>query len=156
MTDLDLQQMYNQMPFRKKVSLFLHQNHFLFWKITLMDVTIVIPLFFLMAYTLDRCTSLGTGYAVLIAAAVCGVIEHFRIRFRRVKTYQLLTDQVANVRQLLDRYAEAVERNGSEEDRVRLAERMAKVEALNSLVEHMAGIVYQEDVLGFSDEEEQA
>lgn len=156
MNDFNLQRMYSQMPFRKKVSLFLYQNHFLFWKITLMDVTIVVPLFILIGFTLDRCTPLSFCYAILIAACICGIIGHFRIRYRRVKTYQHLSDQVANVRQMLDRYAEAVERSGSEEDRERLAERMAKVEVLNSLVEHMAGIVYNEDVLGFSDEEEQA
>lgn len=154
MNDFDFQQMYNDMPFRKRASVFLHQNHFLFWKITLMDVTIVVPLFFSIAYTLDRCTSLDTGYAVLAAATICSVIEYFRIRFRRVKTYQHLSDQVNAVRRLLAQYSEAVERSGTEEDRERLVERMAKVEVLNSLVEHMAGIVYNEDVLGLTEEDE--
>ena len=98
---------------------------------------------------------MGFGYAVLVAASICSVIEFFRIKFRRVKTYQLLSNQVANVRQLLGQYAEAVERNGTEEDRERLAERMIKVEALNQLVEGMSDIVFQEDVLGFSDKEGQ-
>jgi hypothetical protein len=155
MTDFDIQQMYNEMPFRKKVSLFLHQNHFLFWKITLMDVIIVVPLFVLIGYTLDSCTPLEFGYTVLIAAGICGIIEFFRIKLRRVKTYQLLTDQVATVRQLLDRYAEAVERSGTEEDKEQLSERLAEVEELNRLVEVMADVVYKEDVLGFSDEEKQ-
>lgn len=155
MDEFNIKAIYDEMPLRKKVSLFLKQNHFLFWKITLMDVTIVVPLFVLIGYALDRCTSMGFGYAVLVAASICSVIEFFRIKFRRVKTYQLLSNQVANVRQLLGQYAEAVERNGTEEDRERLAERMIKVEALNQLVEGMSDIVFQEDVLGFSDKEGQ-
>lgn len=155
MSDFDFQQLYNDMPFRKKVSLFLHQNHFLFWKITLMDVTIVIPLFFLMAYTLDRCTSLGTGYAVLIAACICGIIEHFRIRYRRVKTYQNLSDQVGHVRQLLEQYAEVVDRSGNEEQKRKAAETLKKIEDFNKMVEGMADVVFKEDLLGFSEKEEQ-
>lgn len=155
MDEFNIKAMYAEMPLRKKIYLFLKQNHFLFWKITLMDVTIVVPMFVLIGYTLDRCTSLEFGYAVLIAACICGIIEFFRIKFRRVKTYQLLTNQVENVRQLFGQYAEAVERSGTDEDKKRLAETLAKVEELNRLVEGMSDIVYQEDVLGFSDEERQ-
>lgn len=155
MDEFNIKAIYDEMPLRKKVSLFLKQNHFLFWKITLMDVTIFVPLFVLISYTLDRCTVSDTGYAVLIAAAICGMIEYFRIRFRRVKTYQHLSDQVNLVRRLLDQYAEVVERSGTEEGRKRLAEAMDKIESFNQTVEHMADIAYQEDVLGFSDEDGQ-
>lgn len=155
MDEFNIKAIYDEMPLRKKVSLFLKQNHFLFWKITLMDVTIIVPLFVLIGYTLDHRMSIGFGYAILIAAVICSIIEFFRIKFRRVKTYQFLSNQVANVRYLLGQYAEAVERNGTEEDRERLAERMAKVEELNRLVEVMSDIVFQEDVLGFSDNEGQ-
>ena len=154
MNEIGIGAIYDEMPLRKKVSLFLHQNHFLFWKITLMDVTIIVPLFALMGYTLDRCTSLEFGYAALISAGICGTIEFFRIKFRRVKTYQLLTNQVENVRRMFSQYTEAVERSGTDEDRKRLAETMAKVEELNRLVEGMADVVYKEDVWGFSDEED--
>lgn len=153
MDEFNIKAKYDELPLRKKILLFLKQNHFLFWKITLMDVTIVVPLFILIGYTLDCCTSLEFGYAVLIAACICGIIEFFRIKFRKVKTYKFLTDHVANVRQLLDKYAEAVESSGTEEDRKRLPETMAKVEALNRLVKGMADVVFKEDVLGFSDEE---
>lgn len=155
MEEFNIKAIYDEMPLRKKVSLFLKQNHFLFWKITLMDVTIIVPLFVLIGYTLDHCTSQEFGTATLIAAVICGIIESFRIKFRRVKTYQLLTNQVENVRQMFSQYAEAVERSGTEEDRERLAETLAKVEELNRLVEGISDIVYQEDVLGFSDEERQ-
>ena len=153
MTDFDLQQMYNEMPFRKKVSLFLKQNHFLFWKITLMDVTIVVPLFVLVGYTLDRCSSLETGYAILIAAAVCSVIEYFRIRFRRIKTYRYVSEKIEITRKLIEHYSEAVERSGNEEDRQKVAEAFNKLEQINQVIEHMADIAYKEDVLGLSDEE---
>ena len=154
MNGYDLQKMYNEMPFRKKVSLFLKQNHFLFWKITLMDVTIVVPLFVLIGYTLDRCSSLETGYAILIAAAVCSVIEYFRIRLRRVKTYQYISNKIEITRQLIQQYTIAVERCGTEEDRQKLVETFKKLEEINQAAEHMADIVYQEDVLGLSDDQE--
>lgn len=155
MDEFNIKAIYDEMPLRKKVSLFLKQNHFLFWKITLMDVIIVTPLFVLMGYTLDRCISLEFGYTVLIAACICGIIEFFRIKCRRVKTYHLLNNQNANVRQLLGRYTEAVERSGTDEDKKRLAGTLARVEELNRFVEGMSDIVFQEDVLGFSDKEGQ-
>lgn len=145
--------LYDEFPFLKKITLFLRQNHYLFWKITLMDVTIIVPIFFLIAYTLDRCTSLETGYAILIAAAVCAIIEHFRIKFRRIKTYRVLVKRVEYSRELLKQYTEAVESTGTEEDKQKVADMVSKFEELNQIIEQMADIAFMEDVLGLSDEE---
>ena len=144
--------LYDEFPFLKKLTLFLRQNHFLFWKFTLMDVTIVVPIFFLITYTVDRCTSLEIGYVILIAAAVCAIIEHFRIKFRRIKTYRVLVKRVEYSRELLKQYTEAVESTGTEEDKQKVADMVSKFEELNQIIEQMADIAYMEDVLGLSEE----
>ena len=151
--NFDLQGMYEQMSLRQKVSLFLKTNHYVFWKITLMDITILVPLFFAIGCTLDKCTGLSFGVAFFSSLFVCSVIEHFRIRLRRLKTCQYIAEKVEYSDQLFKQLTEAVERSGSDEDKRKLAETAKKLQAARELVSQMTDIVFKEDVIGFSEED---
>ena len=150
--NFELQGMYNQMSLGKKISLFLKTNHFVIWKITLMDITILVPLFVAIGYAFDRCTGLGFAFSVFVSLFVCSVIEYFRIKLRRLKTCQYIAEKVEYSDRLFKQLSEAVERSGTEEDKLKLAETMKKLQVAKELVSQMTDIVFKEDVIGFSDD----
>lgn len=148
----DLQGMYDQMPFGKKISLFLKTNHYIVWKITLMDVTIVVPLFVVIGFSLDKCTGMGFGLSSLVSLIICFGIECFRIKLRRLKTCQYIAEKVEYSDRLFQQLAEAVERSGTDEDKRKLAETAKKLQLARELVSQMINIVFDEDIVGFSDD----
>ena len=152
--NFNLQALYGQMPLWKRISLFLKTNHYLVWKITLMDVTILVPLFTIIGLTLEKVTRIGFFYSLIVSLFVCSVIEYYRIKLRRLKTCRYIAEKIAESEELVRQIAEAVERSGTDEDKRWVADMMEKLNYSKNFVALMTDVVFKEDVIGFSDEDE--
>lgn len=154
MRDFNMQDYFNDMSLQAKIDLFLKTNHYIIGKFTVMDLTILLAVFFGVGYTLERSTDLSPWLTALIPGLLCVVIEYYRIKWRRVKTLRYAEQKAEQARTLMNLWIEVARQQGDEaalEQALQLKQQMDNAEAMLHEVSELA---YEEDVLGLSEEDE--
>lgn len=154
MRDFNIQDYFNDMSLRAKIDLLFKTNHYIIGKFTVMDLTILLAVFFGVGYALERSTDLNPMLTILIPVVLCVIIEHYRIKWRRVKTLRYAEQKAEQARTLMNLWIEAARQQGDEaalEQALQLKQQMDNAEAMLHEVSELA---YEEDVLGLSDEDE--
>lgn len=151
--DIDYDEIINDLSPKNKLELFFKLNHYVIGPVTIMDICILLLVFFGVGYTINTCLHLTTGQTLVIVLALCSFIEYFRIKWRRVKTIQYAEKKAAHAKKLLEEYASIVERIGSEEDRQRFRALLEKTKQADEMLHELSDLTYEKDVLGLSDED---
>lgn len=149
-----MQDYFNDMSLRARVDLFFKSNHYIIGKFTVMDLTILLAIFFGVGYALERSTDLSPMLTILIPAVLCVIIERYRIKWRRVKTLRYAEEKAEQARALVDRWIEIARLNGDEESLNQALHLKMQMEKAESTLHGVTEYCYEEDVLGLSDEDE--
>lgn len=153
--DLDIRELYNSLPFWRKVKSFLHMNHYLFWKVTLMDITILFVVSLAVGFALSKCTALSAEIILLIILALILLIEFIRIKTRTLRGIQYNIRNCLKAQAHLQKHAEQMKAEGKTEVYEKTLEALEKLQNTIKTFEEYAELVYREDILNhYGDEDE--
>ena len=150
--DLDIRELYNRLPFWGKVKSFLHMNHYLFWKVTLMDVTILFAVSAAVGFALSKCTALSAEVILLIILVLILLIEFIRIKTRTLRGIQYNIRNCLKVQTHLQKHAEKMKDEGETVVYEKTLEALEKLQNTIKTFEKYAELVYREDILNSYDE----
>lgn len=113
---IDLKEINKELSLTQKIDLALKTNHYVVWKVTVMDIIILTAVSVGVSMTLIKTTPLHIMAVMAIVAGLCAVIEFVRIKTRRAKILHYTLQKARKAERLMQLYVDCCQLYGSEED----------------------------------------